>query len=177
METLIVNLYGGPGTGKSTICAGVFSELKLRGVNCEMALEYAKDKVWEKSRHLLDNQIYVFGKQYHRIRRLVGQVDIVICDSPLLNSILYYRDDNPYFPKMVYEEHRRLRNMNVYLHRERAFNPAGRLQTEEEAKKLDSDIERILAYLGEDYIPYRAIRDSIEPIAAQAYNYAEAINR
>lgn len=40
----VINLFAGPGSGKSTTCAGVFSKLKLAGVNCEMALEYAKDK-------------------------------------------------------------------------------------------------------------------------------------
>ena len=45
---IVVNLFAGPGSGKSTTCAGVFAKLKLAGVNCEMALEYAKDKVWEE---------------------------------------------------------------------------------------------------------------------------------
>lgn len=66
----VINLFAGPGSGKSTTCAGVFSKLKLAGVNCEMALEYAKDKVWEQSFHTLDNQIYIFGKQLHRLWRL-----------------------------------------------------------------------------------------------------------
>ena len=64
---IVVNLFAGPGSGKSTTCAGVFSKLKLAGVNCEMALEYAKDKVWENSLDVLDDQIYVFGKQLHRL--------------------------------------------------------------------------------------------------------------
>lgn len=41
----VINLFAGPGSGKSTTCAGVFNKLKLAGINCEMALEYAKDKV------------------------------------------------------------------------------------------------------------------------------------
>jgi len=176
VETVVLNLFGGPGCGKSTTCAGVFAELKLRDVNCEMALEYAKDVVWENTRHLLDNQISVFGEQHRRIHRLLGQVDIIICDSPLLNSILYYKGYNPHFPKMVYEEHRKLRNMNVLLKRQRAFNPAGRVHNEMEAQKLDSDIGRILSYLREDHIYYPADKGAIEPMAAEILNYWRSIN-
>ena len=68
-NTLIVNLFAGPGTGKSTVCAQLFSELKWDGISCEMALEFAKDKVWEESYSVLENQTYIFGKQLHRITR------------------------------------------------------------------------------------------------------------
>mgnify|MGYP000518715851 CR=1 FL=1 len=43
--TLLINFYGGPDTGKSTTAAGVFRAQKILGVNCEMALEYSKDKI------------------------------------------------------------------------------------------------------------------------------------
>ena len=51
MSALVINLFGGPGCGKSTIAALLFGKLKQNGINCEMALEYAKDKVWEESGH------------------------------------------------------------------------------------------------------------------------------
>jgi len=163
-ETLILNLFGGPGSGKSTTAAGIFHELKLLGANCEMALEYAKDKVWEDSYPVLNNQIYVFGKQFHRIWRLVGKVDFVITDAPILNSILYYRGENPYFPRMVAFEHSRLHNFNVFLERVKPFNPAGRVQNEEQAKALDVRIRGILDFLGEKYITLPADEDCINEL-------------
>ena len=42
---IVVNLFAGPGSGKSTTCAGLFSKLKLAGIYCEMVLEYAKELV------------------------------------------------------------------------------------------------------------------------------------
>ena len=69
MSALVVNLFGGPGCGKSTVAALLFGKLKQHGVNCEMALEYAKDKVWEESFKTLEDQIYIFGKQLHKIWR------------------------------------------------------------------------------------------------------------
>lgn len=164
MDTLIVNFFGGPGTGKSTTCAGVFHKLKLSGVNCEMALEYAKDRVWEGSGHVLDNQLYVFGKQYHRIWRLLDKVDVVLTDSPLLNSILYYQDENPYFTDMVAFEHSRLSNFNVFLQRVKPYNPSGRLQDEQKAKELDVRIQEILKTLGEDFFTAPAVETSIDEL-------------
>lgn len=161
MGTLVVNFFGGPGTGKSSTTASTFAALKWRDVNCEMALEFAKDKVWERSAHVLDNQLYVFGKQFHRIYRLLDQVDVILTDAPLLNSILYYQGANEHFSRMVFEEHRQLRNVNIFLQRIKPYNPAGRLQDEQEAKALDKRIVHILDYLGEDYFTLPADPKSI----------------
>ena len=98
---IVVNLFAGPGSGKSTTCAGVFSKLKLIGINCEMALEYAKDKVWENSLDVLNDQIYIFGNQLHRINRLKDKVDVIITDSPLLLSIVYNCEENKIFNERV----------------------------------------------------------------------------
>ncbi len=152
METLVVNLFGGPDVGKSTSMAAIFAQLKIQQVSCEMAPEFAKDKVWEGSAHVLDNQIYVFGKQHHRIARLDGKVGVIICDSPLLNSILYYRGSNPHFAPAVFVEFNRFHNLNVVLARpDRPYDPSGRLQTEEQAKLLDAQVVRILDFLKQDY--------------------------
>ena len=66
----IVNLFGGPGSGKSTTAAGLFYEVKKLKLNVELVTEYAKDAVWEKRHNLLDDQIYIFAKQQRRISRL-----------------------------------------------------------------------------------------------------------
>ena len=176
MKTLIINLFGGPGTGKSTTTAGVFHELKLSGVNCEMALEYAKDRVWEGSSHILDNQLYVFGKQYHRVWRLLGKVDMVITDSPLLNSILYYKDENPHFSGMVAFEHQKLNNFNVLLERIKPYNPAGRLQDESAAQALDVKIREILDGLQEPYFTAPAVRASVDVISNMAHMRYKRLN-
>ena len=134
---IVVNLFAGPGSGKSTTCAGLFSKLKLAGVNCEMALEYAKDKVWEESNKVLDDQIYVFGKQLHRIFRLKDKVDVVITDSPILLSIIYDKTGNKYFSDLVLNQFNNFDNRNYFIERTTVYNPKGRLQTEDEAKEID----------------------------------------
>ena len=143
-NTIYVNLFGGPGTGKSTLCASIFSELKQKGVDCEMALEYVKDLVWEESFEKIKNQIYIFGKQQNRLFRLNGKVDVVITDSPLLNSIVYYNGDNPSFSNVVMHEFKKLNSMNYYISRSFEYNENGRMQTLEEAKKVDDGYKLLL---------------------------------
>ena len=67
MRAIVINLFGGPCCGKSTVSAGLYYELKCMGVECELTGEYAKDKTWDDHQSVLKNQPYVFGKQLHRI--------------------------------------------------------------------------------------------------------------
>ena len=143
-DTLLLNLYAGPGVGKSTVMAGVFSELKWRGVNCEMAPEFAKEKVWEESTKLLENQIYIFGKQLHTIHRVWGKVDVVITDSPLLLSVVYGEKEGEEFKNLVLAVMKRYRSLNVFLNRHKEYNPSGRLQTESQAIEIDNKIQKAL---------------------------------
>ncbi len=43
-KTIAINFYGGPGTGKSSMAAAIFSNLKNEGINAELVTEYAKSK-------------------------------------------------------------------------------------------------------------------------------------
>lgn len=140
----VVNFYGGPGSGKSTMAARVFSELKEHGVNAELVTEFAKDLTWQESMKVLDNQIYVFAKQFHRVWRLQDKVDFIVTDSPLMCSLIYGTTSET-FKRLVVEEFNKFDNVNVYLQRVKKYNPAGRSQTEVEATKLD---ERTLRTLG-----------------------------
>lgn len=145
---LVVNLFAGPGAGKSTLAAGIFSELKFAGVNCELVREYAKDKVWEESFKTLDDQVYVFGKQLHRTNILNGKVPVVITDSPLLLSLYYDKSQNQAFHKLVLDTFNGFDNMNYFISRKKAYVSSGRMQTESEAKAIDTVLCKLLAYKG-----------------------------
>lgn len=143
-QTLVINLIGGPGSGKSTCASGIFYQLKKLGVNCELALEFAKDKVWEESLKILDDQLYVFGKQYHRLFRLNGKVDVIITDSPLLVSILYNKTPSEYFDKLVVEQYHTFNNLLFFIDRAETYQTEGRLQTKDESMELDYIMKHIL---------------------------------
>ena len=143
-NTLIINLIGGPCSGKSTTASGVFYELKKKGINCEMALEFAKDKVWEESFKTMDDQIYIFGKQFHKIWRLKDKVDVIITDSPLLLSIYYNKEKSDYFNDFIIEQYNCFNNKLFFIERNNDYQVEGRLQTIDEAKQIDKDVKAIL---------------------------------
>lgn len=153
---LLINLFGGPGAGKSTGAAYIFSKLKMAGVNAELVTEFAKDKVWEGNKEVFKNQAYIFGKQYFKISRCADKVDVIITDSPLLLSIIY--NDNPVlgdsFNETVKNVFSSFNSMNYILSREKEYNPVGRNQTESEAKEVDVQVR---AMLDQEKIPYEIV--------------------
>lgn len=153
---LLINLFGGPGAGKSTGAAYIFSQLKMAGVNAELVTEFAKDKVWEGNKEVFKNQAYIFGKQYFKISRCADKVDVIITDSPLLLSIVY--NDNPVlgdsFNETVKNVFSSFNSMNYILSREKEYNPVGRNQTESEAKEVDVQVR---AMLDQEKIPYEVV--------------------
>ena len=143
-NTVVVNLYGGPGAGKSTFMANLFYQLKCRGLEVEMAPEFAKDIVWEGRLQYFDEQIYIFAKQLHRINRVNGKVDVCICDSPLQNSYIYLKEENPELKALIDKEFSKFNNLNFYIKRGSKYMQSGRYQNEEEAIQVDKKIEEVL---------------------------------
>jgi hypothetical protein len=145
-KPIVVNLFAGSGCGKSTGAAYIFSQLKMAGVNCELVTEYAKDKTWEKATKIFDNQAYIFGKQYYRISRLEGEVDLIITDSPLLLSIVYNTNETlgMDFNEVVHKVFKSYKNINFFLNRVKPYNPKGRWQNESEAKEIDTLVKQML---------------------------------
>jgi len=173
-RTLVVNLFAGPGTGKSSTMGSLFSELKWRNINCDMAPEYAKEIVWTDTPVDLDeneckpkfnklmDQKYIFGKQQHRVRRLDGKVDVIITDSPILLSLLYGKDLSAAFKTNVRETHDEFYNLNIFLERKKPYHAKGRLQTADEAKGLDVELKEILESEGVPYVVFPGSKESID---------------
>lgn len=157
---IIINLFGAPGAGKSTGAAYVFSQLKAAGVNAELVTEFAKDKVWEETKAVFENQAYIFGKQYFRISRLAGKVDVVITDSPILLSAFYGKDDQVLgkeFDDLTLKVFNQYDSLNVYVHRVKPYNEAGRFQTEAESDKLSENLLQFLKTHGVDCLHINGI--------------------
>lgn len=157
-DTLIVNLYGGPGTGKSSGAAYIFSKLKMTGVDAEYVTEFAKDKVWEGSQEAFKCQFYITGKQAFRVSRCFGKVDVIVTDSPIrLGKIYADLIGRKQLGLACLEEADQYRGdtMEFFLERVKPYNPNGRNQTEDESKKIDKSI---MAMLEEQHVPFTVVR-------------------
>ncbi len=162
MNTTIINLSAGPGSGKSTSAAYLFYLLKSAGKNVELVSEYVKDAyAWENRTINTYDQIYFLGKQTKRESLLYGKVDYVITDSPVWMGAYYAMK---YCPPLLSEGIRAAtvafynqaerdghRHVFVHLQRSKPYNPAGRYQTEDEAKAMDGELKTFLQGLKLDF--------------------------
>jgi len=154
--TKVINLFGGPGTGKSTTAAGLFAKMKLEHLEVEFVTEYAKDMTWEKRYNVLGDQLYMLAKQNRRLQRLKDQVDWVITDSSILVGMIYCPNDYlpNHFRNLLFEVYHEYENINVFFNRGTKYNPVGRNQTEEDAKKIDKKIKDLL---DQNSLPYHQL--------------------
>lgn len=131
-NTLIVNLFAGSWCGKSG-AAWLFSQLKMKGVDCKYVGEFANDKVWENNDEVFKCQFYVTVKQAFKISRYFGKVDVIITDSPIAIGAQYTESEK--LADAILEEFNKyeIYNYNVLLKRTKPYNPNVLHQTEAEA--------------------------------------------
>jgi AAA domain len=145
----VLNLWGGPGTGKSTTAAGLFYAIKKTGANVELVGEYAKDLVYDRRTNILGDQIYIFAKQQRRIARLADHhMEWVITDSPIPLGLVYTQPGtlSDHFDQLVMEVFNQYENYNFLLQRNVIYNPVGRNQkNEQEAREFDHKVCELVA--------------------------------
>lgn len=149
---VVINLWGGPGCGKSTTMAKIFSELKIKGYNVEMVSEFAKDLVYEKRDETMKDELYIFAKQNHRLFRVKDKVDVIVTDRPLPLTCVYdkvYGKNDKNLHTLVRRTFQEYDNINILLgFNESNYKKEGRLQTKEEALNLHHKIAEELEIHG-----------------------------
>jgi nicotinamide riboside kinase len=165
-QTLFINFFAGPGAGKSTMATGLFYKLKSKGINCELVHEFAKDLVWSERRKDLENQLFVLGEQFHRQHRLKGKTDIAICDSPILLSQAYTKNNMPQsLQTLIIDLHKMFNNKNYLIERpQETFQQEGRIHNLNQSKELDQKIQSILNKSNIEYETVPCSETSIEKI-------------
>jgi len=151
----IVNLFGGPGIGKSSIANGLTYKLKKKHITCDNPYEFPKVLAWDENHSAIKDQLYVLANQHRGIVKSFDKVDYIILDSPIILSLVYkslykgteypatlYGDS---FDKMVLDIHNQYDTLNILLKRtDGGFNEKERYQTIDESKMLDEEIEKTL---------------------------------
>ncbi len=144
----VINIFGGPGSGKTTLAMRIFTELNMLHKKVEYVDEYAKELTWDESFKKMENQRLIFANQHQKLFRLRDKIDVVVTDAPLFNSIVYSGkgEDHKTFHADVFHEFNKYKNLNIYLERHTKYQTHGRSQSEEDAKKVDDEFLRCLEY-------------------------------
>ena len=126
-QLTVINFFGGPGSGKSTVSAGLFYAMKINGHSVEQTQEFAKEILWEERWKLFPEQDYLLAEQNRRLKRLVGKVEYAISDSPLAMGIAYVsKDFSESFKTFCLDQFNSYENVNIFLHRTFKYEPLGR---------------------------------------------------
>ena len=151
--TIIIELCGSPGTGKSTNAARLFSMLKDQGISCELVTEYVKTWAYEHKVPKDFDQFYLFAKQLKKETSLYGKVDYIITDSPLQLQTYYA---HKYLPELsdIFDDmlkgvdalrsKNNVKTFSVFLNRVKKYDPNGRFQTEEETNQIANEMKILL---------------------------------
>lgn len=170
--TTIINLWGGPGSGKSTTAAGVFMHMKQAGLSCELITEYVKGWAWRGTPITDWDDIYLFAKQSRRESACYGKVDYIVTDSPLGLGSVYERLYRPSstFMRDVCAAHRTrqhaagLVHVNCFVKRTKPFVQAGRYEDEQAARRVDAIVEEYL--LANANRPFHIVQDAGDVLRA-----------
>lgn len=154
----VVNFFGGPGVGKSTLAAELFAKMKKKNFNVELIHEAAKEFVWEEWSHIFGEQDYIFAHQHRLIRRLTRHnIDYAVVDSSILLSLFYMPDDFPQsFRPFVRDVFDSYDNINILLDRnpDLPYIQTGRNESEQQAIEID---EKVRQYFMDAGIPHHRI--------------------
>lgn len=150
---LVVNLFGGPGAGKTTLAAYLFYRLKQAGFRAELVGEAAREIIYDRNpeataAQLIDNQFLISGLQSERLKRLERHgIEVAIADSPLRMGLVYVND--PSMQDALTDAIARVEEMmspsfNVFVQRTQGvYDKESRAQEESEAIRLDEAILEI----------------------------------
>lgn len=162
-HTKVINIVGGPGVGKTTIAALLFSKIKELGYDVENVSEFAKELTWEGRKEAFNDRLYMHAEQNHRLMQMNGKLNYIITDSPLFLTAIYndyYLKDlffssyNKMINNVVKETFNYYDNYVYLLERNTKYHRVGRRETKKAALDIDAKIKK---YLKENNIKYKTI--------------------
>ena len=103
----------------------------------------ATELVYDEAFNVMNDQIYLFGEQWHRTFRMLGKVDFIITDSPLLMNIVYDKQNDEDFMKFINSRIHKLKSLDFFINRSDAFSEVGRIHNLEQSKEVDKTIKEL----------------------------------
>lgn len=171
-HTTVINLWAGPGHGKSTLAAGLFSELKRQGFSVELVSEFVKEWAWEAKKVSKYDQVTIAAEQIQREARLLGKVDLIITDSPVLlcgfyDSKFHERPLVNGLLKSYKAETKRDGYTDVHLvipGMFKEYRTEGRYQNKAEAEALHHEILRYQALFGKHLGGVTSVEEAVKAL-------------
>jgi Cdc6-like AAA superfamily ATPase len=149
LKTKIINLYGPPGVGKSTLAADIYSYLKRKDRSVELVREVAKDYVYLGKKPNEIDQLTINVNQMANEYIKYGKVEYIVTDCPYLLPAFYYSYNHGLTTAMTnIQLMNKLRNdldvssLNFYLpfHNSHYYKQEGRFENSVESNVIDNQL-------------------------------------
>lgn len=149
-KNVVINLYAGPGSGKSTTSRALSSLFGGNGISSIAPIEIPKLHVWEKSFKDLSDQLKIFANQKYSQDLCHEKYKISVVDSPLLMQMVYMEQNKSKNTKELeslilnaFKENKD-DTINFFLKREHKYSNYGRVHTEDQSQQLNNKIINVL---------------------------------
>ena len=154
-----VNIFGGPGSGKSITAINIRVELGFKDYNIELVEEVVKD--WTYISRIPEgcDDFYLTASQIQKEDiRLRAGVGVIVSDSPIFIQYFFSRYHNVSLQEPIrlasLEFEKLYPSLNIFLDRENKFyDEVGRYEKLKEAKRIDILLK---ATLVENKISFRS---------------------
>jgi hypothetical protein len=169
MKTTRINFYSGPGVGKSTTAARLFSELKMMWnkpgePQVELISEYVKEWAWLKIVPISWDGFYIFAKQLRKEDVVLRQGHThIITDSPLFMSLAYTKRGDSCFAKACGEAavhfEKAHPSLHILLKRTVPYHTQGRYENYQQALEVDELVKSTLLEYHVPFIEFDPVND------------------
>ena len=157
--SILINIVGASGVGKSTTAGKLFTRLKDMYLNVELVQEVVKTWCYTGQKVTKYDQYYLFGSEVYQQSQLFNSVDFIISDSsPLLAAFynFYYNNGDSSLSPACKEFYRKvdedgIKVLNFFLTRKKKYIAKGRYQSESESDKLSGILRNWLDNEGYEY--------------------------
>lgn len=137
-KATVINLYGGPSSGKSTLMAGIFYSMICLGYNIEMCPEWIKWAVFKRDAYSFKHQEYIFAQQLSQLKCIAEYgVPLIVTDSPILLSLIYGNTVDSPLAHLIKEQYEQFENINIFVQRAFPYRTSSRVNAEDIAKEID----------------------------------------
>ena len=171
MKTKVINFVAGPSSGKSTMAALLFAELKTMHLRAEYVQEVAKFLIYQEKFEELNNQYNVSMSQYNLLKSIDGQVQFICIDSPLILGLYYNKNYESNIcnvekvEKIILDKMSEFDNIYIFLERnDFPYETSGRVHSFDESVKIDQDLKLLLGELNIPYKTFLSDRASVQGI-------------
>lgn len=164
--TKLINIFGAPASGKTSMSYALAARLKQRGDTVFLAQEFATELILAGRFVELANQDFLFAEMLRRISLAYGKVDYIITDCPLLINLVYlHKNFKTIVPKLKWQSafeahiiaaHQVHKGINILMEfSEEMYTADNRIHTIKDCLEIEKFTKEMFAQLNEPYSAFK----------------------